>query len=251
MQVLKLGGSAITKKSGYMHADTAGIMRLARAIAQVWHRGCKDIVLVNGAGSFGHAPAIKFGIEKEVRGEKGKLGFCITHAAVDGLSSLVIKELLENEVPAIAIPPAAVIVQKGGRISRFYKKPVFDYLNAGYLPVLYGDMVLDEKAGGSVCSGDQIAAHLGKDADRIIFASNVDGVLVEGKLVKKITRENFEKIKEHLKQSQSPDVTGGMAGKIAELMHLKVPCFIVNASKPERVQALLLGKKAVCTEIRL
>jgi len=251
MQILKLGGSAITKKSGYMQADRAGISRLAKAISQVWHKGCHEIILVNGAGSFGHAPVLRFGIGDGIKTEKQKLGFCITHAAVAGLSSLVVEELLRNGVPAIAIPPAAVITQRGKRIVRFDTTAVFSCLKAGYLPVLYGDMVPDELLGGSVCSGDQIVSYLGKKAKRVVLASNVEGVLADGKLVPKITRRNFADVNRHLGQSGSPDVTGGMAGKIAELLAVKAPCFIVSAHKPERIQALLLGKKAVCTEIRM
>ncbi len=250
MQILKLGGSAITKKSGYMAADKTGISRLASAVSQVWHKGCRNIILVNGAGSFGHAPVLRFGIGDGVRDGKQRLGFCMTHAAVASLSSLVVEELMRNGVPAIAIPPAAIISQKNRRISKFDTKVVLAYLKAGYMPVLYGDMVLDEKLGGSVCSGDQIVSYLGKGAKRVVLASNVEGILADGKLVPKITRKNFPEVKRHLSGSGAPDVTGGMAGKIAELLKVKAPCFIVSAHKPERVQALLLGKKAVCTEIR-
>lgn len=250
MQILKLGGSAITKKSGYMSADKPGISRLAKAISHVWHKGCKDIILVNGAGSFGHAPVLRFGIGDGVKGDKQKLGFCITHAAVASLSSFVVEELLGNGVPAIAIPPAAIIRQKNKRIVKFDAEVVLEYMKAGYLPVLYGDMVPDEALGGSVCSGDQIVSYLGKKAKRVVLASDVEGIMANGKLVPKITRKNFPEVKKHLSGSGAPDVTGGMAGKIAELLRLNAPCFIVSAHKPERVQALLLGKKAVCTEIR-
>jgi len=251
MQILKLGGSAITRKSGYMQSDSAAISRLARAVSQVWHKGDADIILVNGAGSFGHAPVLRFGIGNGVKSEKQKLGFCITHASVSTLSSLVVEELLRNGVPAIAIPPAAIIVQRGGRIVQFDTRVVLGFLKAGFLPVLYGDMVLDEKIGGSVCSGDQIVSYLGKRAKRVVLASNVEGIMANGKLVPKITRKNFPEIKKNLGKSGSPDVTGGMAGKIAELLKVKAPCFVVSAHKPERIQALLLGKKAVCTEIKL
>ena len=83
----------------------------------------------------------------------------------------------------------------------------------------------------------------------MVLATNVDGILAEGKLVKKITRRNFFEVKKHIGKSGEPDVTGGMAGKIAELMSSRRPAYVVNARKPERMQALLLGKKAVCTEI--
>jgi isopentenyl phosphate kinase len=72
---------------------------------------------------------------------------------------------------------------------------------------------------------------------------------VHGKVVPQITRRNFAQVACHLKGSGAPDVTGGMAGKIKEVMRTGKPSYIVNAKKPARVLALLLGKKAVSTRI--
>lgn len=250
MQILKLGGSAITKKGGYMEEDGEGIAQLASAVARAWRAGVRGLVIVHGAGSFGHGPVLHYRIGKGAKTHQQKLGSAITHAAVSDLSLMVVESLLKAGVPAVSIPPAAVIRQKNRRISSFDTRSVHDYLRAGFVPVLYGDMVLDSRLGSSVCSGDQIVAYLGKKAKRMVLATNVDGVLAEGKLVPEISRKNFSRIKKHLGSSGSPDVTGGMAGKIAELLKVKKPAYVVNARKPERVVALLLGKKAVCTRIR-
>lgn len=250
MQVLKLGGSAITRKDGYMRADSAGISRLCRAVAQVWKRGAKDIMLVHGAGSFGHALVIKHGIGNGVRTPAQKAACALTHASCAKLSALVVDELLRNGVPAVSLPPCSLVVSKNRRIKKFGTAPVFSLLLRGYMPVLYGDMVPDERLGFSVCSGDQIAARLGRRARRMVLATDVDGILADGRLVKKISRKNFAQIRGHIGKSGAPDVTGGMAGKIEELMKSGRPAYVVSAHHPERMQALLLGKKAVCTEIK-
>ncbi|MGC9005656.1 MAG: hypothetical protein ACP5JC_03495, partial [Candidatus Micrarchaeia archaeon] len=92
---------------------------------------------------------------------------------------------------------------------------------------------------------------LGKDAEMIVLGTNVDGVLVDGKVVRKITRKNFEKIAKHFGGAGTTDVTGGMRGKILEIIKTGKPAYIVNALHPNRVEALLLGKKKpVCTEIK-
>jgi len=119
------------------------------------------------------------------------------------------------------------------------------------VPVLYGDMVMDSSLGFSVCSGDQIVAYLAKWADKVVMASAVDGVMADGKVVPRITKKNFASVAKHLKKSDKPDVTGGMEGKIREIMNIGKPAYVVNAEKPERVEALLLGKKAICTKIEL
>ncbi|MBI5046991.1 hypothetical protein HZC07_04660, partial [Candidatus Micrarchaeota archaeon] len=54
MKIIKIGGSFITKKSGYCEADLENIKIAAKGIAVLWKKGVKDIVLVHGAGSYGH-----------------------------------------------------------------------------------------------------------------------------------------------------------------------------------------------------
>lgn len=250
MKIVKIGGSFITKKSGYREADGANIASIANAMAAIWKKGMRDFILVHGAGSFGHALVLKHGLNEGVQSAAQKLGYADTHAACSELSLLLVKGLVEAGAPAVSIPPAVIITQKGGRILRFDMKTVDGYLRSGYLPVLYGDMVPDSSLGGSVCSGDQIVAYLGKGAERVVLATNVDGVLDDsGKVIPKITSANFNEISRHLKGSAG-DVTGAMAGKLKELLALDTPAYIVNAANPERIEALLAGKAAVCTEVR-
>jgi len=249
MIILKLGGSAITKKSGYMAADRKAISSLASAIAGALRGGVRDLVIVHGAGSFGHAPVLKYNLNNGVRTFSQKKGCLITQKACAKLSSLVVSALAKKGVKAIPIQPHEIILSKGRRIKKLDPLRINTALQAGKVPVLYGDMVPDSKLGFSVCSGDQIVSYLGGKAERIVLATNVDGVLADGKVVPEINRRNFAKISRHLRASGSPDVTGGMAGKIAELLSVKAPCYIVNAKKPARVRALLLGKKAVSTKI--
>ena len=156
MKILKIGGSFITKKSGYREPDPANIGKAAAAVARVWKKGVRDFILVHGAGSFGHALVIKHDIANGIQSTAEKIGYSDTHAACSELSLLLVKALVENGVPAISIPPAVIIEQKNKRISRFDTRVVLDYLSSGYLPILYGDMVPDKSLGGSVCSGDQI-----------------------------------------------------------------------------------------------
>ncbi len=250
MKVLKIGGSLITKKSGYREADGANIAKLAKAVAAVWKKGVRDFILVHGAGSFGHALVLKHGINDGVQSAQQKLGYADTHAACSELSLMFVKALVEAGAPAVSIPPAVIITQKDKRISRFDMKVVDDYLRSGYLPVLYGDMVPDTVLGGSVCSGDQIVAYLGKGADFVVLATNVDGVLDErGAVIPKITGADFAEVSKHLRHEPG-DVTGAMAGKLKELLALDTVSYIVNGAHPERLEALMAGRPAVCTEVR-
>lgn len=251
MKLLKLGGSVITRKAGWREADLKGIDALANVVASAWKKSERDWVVVHGAGSFGHPLVVKYGINDGVKNTAQKLGFAITHEACSELSVLVTSALNCAGAAAVSVPPAMVIVSKNRRIHSFDTRIVDDYLKSGYIPVLFGDMVPDIELGGSVCSGDQIISYLGKGAERIVLATNVDGVLDDkGNVIENITNTNFADVSRHFKAAEGKDVTGAMAGKIKELLELDTPSYVVNGLHPERVEALMLGKKAVCTEIR-
>ncbi|MCI0504055.1 isopentenyl phosphate kinase family protein [Candidatus Micrarchaeota archaeon] len=249
MKILKLGGSVITDKSGYRKAKPESIEKLARCVAGIWKRGARDLILVHGAGSFGHAVVIKHGLENGVKNTAQKLGYADTHAACCELSSMLVGALIANGAPAVSIPPAMVLSLKDKRIARFDTKIVNDYLQSGYLPVLFGDMAPDSALGGYPCSGDQIVAYLGKGADMIVLATDVDGVIGDnGAVIPLITRQNLQEISKHLKLTEN-DVTGGMKGKLEELLGLDTVSYIVNGNCPERLESLFLGKPAPCTQI--
>ena len=249
MQILKLGGSVITDKDKPQTADTQAIASLAKMLGRLWKADVRDIVLVHGAGSFGHVLVLEHNIDEGVETDEQKLAAAETHAACAKLTAILVGALIEEGVPAISLPPSMLITQTDKRIVKFDEKKVLDCLAMGQLPVLRGDMVPDTALGMSVCSGDQIVARLGRRAERIVLGTNVDGVMADGKVIPLITSQNFSKYEEHLRPSDSPDVTGGMAGKIKELLAGKVSAYVVNARHPERLEALLMGRKAVCTQI--
>lgn len=249
MQILKLGGSAITRKSGYMQADLPAIASLARAVGSAKKQGAGELVIVHGAGSFGHATVLKYGLENGVKTARQKEGCKITQQACACLSYHVVFALSQAGVKAVSIPPHNMIVSKNGRIAKLNYAPIAAALKSGCVPVLYGDMVPDLKLGFSVCSGDQMISRLACKAKKVVMATNVDGVMACRKLVPRITRTNFASVARHITGSREPDVTGGMAGKLREIMKCRTPAYIVNAKKPARVLALLLGKKAVSTRV--
>jgi len=239
--IVKLGGSVLTKKEGYKEENRASIARLAKGIADVYSK-CK-LVLVHGAGSFGHAPVVKHGINEGVRTNAQKVGFADTHLAVSQLSNMIVEELIKNGVPAISMPPAVICRQDNKTIKEFGIGQIKAFLDAGYLPVVYGDMVLDDSMGGSVVSGDRLMAALAKGlgAKRMVSISDVEGVYVDGKIFPVITKDNIDGIRSHLGLSGKTDVTGGMYGKIREIMGSGVPAVVTNE---KNMKDAILGREA-------
>ena len=249
MKIIKLGGSIITKKKGWQEANLENIRMLAKVVAKVWKKSDREWILIHGAGSFGHPLVIEYDLNNGVKSTKQKLGMARTHKSCIELSMLLVDALQKEGVPAISIPPAAITISKNKRIYSFDGKKVEDYLEAGFFPVLFGDMVPDIELGGSVCSGDQLISYLGKKAELIIHATNVDGVLDDsGNVIPVITKANFHEMSVDLTKKDK-DVTGAMKGKISELLGLDTPSIIINGLKAERVEAAMLGKKVYGTMV--
>ena len=122
-------------------------------------------------------------------------------------------------------------------------------IEKGFIPVLHGDVVMDLELGACVLSGDQIVPYLAKKLgiNRLGLGSVENGVLdKDGETVPEITPEKFETFKHYIKGSESTDVTGGMLGKVQELLELsKTSCItshIFNAGKKDNICRFLNGE---------
>jgi isopentenyl phosphate kinase len=136
------------------------------------------------------------------------------------------------------------------------------YLEMGMVPVLYGDVVLDadEDLKMAVISGDQLVSYLSLKLkpERIILGSDVDGIFdrdpkkhPQAQLLERV--QSLEDL-QFLEGAQTVDVTGGMAGKLAELLELaekgieseliNVGCegLLENTLKGEKVRGTIIGK---------
>jgi isopentenyl phosphate kinase len=217
-------------------------------IGNLWKNKKKDIVLVHGAGSFGHALVIEKGLHEVIDANKFKDVFEVQNQCAK-LCGFVVEALRKNGVNSQRVAPNKIIRSEKARIVDIDRQAITSLLDREITPVLHGDMVLDLEWNYSVVSGDQIISKLTNLAEFSVLATDVDGIIVDGKIIEKIDRKNFEQIKKHLRQSSSPDVTGGMLGKVSELKDAGGKYFIVNAKYPQRILAIFDNKKTICTEL--
>jgi isopentenyl phosphate kinase len=256
--VLKLGGSVITDKNKPATAKLEAIERLADEIFQA---KVSSLILVHGGGSFGHPVAKKYKLTEGYGDPSQVTGFSETHRAMTQLNGLVMEALINRDVNAVVVQPSSCVVTKSGRIQTIELKPIRRMLDMGIVPVLYGDAVLDSEKGFAILSGDQLvsslAIHFG--AQRIIMGGDVDGIYTadpktstSAKLIKRVTLEELKTQKHDIEGAKSTDVTGGMLGKMHELIpaiEQNIETLIVNATKPLRVYKALRGEKVKCTVI--
>ena len=256
--ILKIGGSVITDKNGELAAQTEAINRLAEEIQKA---NVKNLIIVHGGGSFGHPTAQKYGIKEGLKEDAQKVGFAETHHVMTVLNGLVMDALVWHNIPAISVAPSCCVVTENGRIKHFEDAVLKMLLKMGFVPVLYGDAILDEKLGFTVLSGDQIVSHLARKlgASKIVIGVDTDGLYdadpklaKNAKLYAHLTLGELEIVKGKLGGSTAADVTGGMVGKIAELVSAVeqgIPVAIVNAAKPNRVYKALMGEAVEGTVI--
>jgi len=256
--VLKIGGSVITDKNGELAARTEVINRLAEEIAKA---NAKNLIIVHGGGSFGHPTAQKYGIKEGLKDEAQKVGFAETHHVMTVLNGLVMDALVWHEIPAVSITPSSCMLTENGRIKIFDETLSKMLLKMGFTPVLYGDATIDAKLGFTVLSGDQIVAHLARKlgASKIVLGVDVDGLCdadpktdKNAKVYPHLTLQELVAFEGKLGKSTASDVTGGMLGKVTELIpavEQGIPVAIVNAAKPNRVYRALTGEKVEGTII--
>jgi isopentenyl phosphate kinase len=257
--VLKIGGSVITNKNGELAAKMNEINRIAEEIQKAHTQG---LVIVHGGGSFGHPYAQRYGLKEGFKEESQKMGFSETHHVMTVLNGLVMDALVWHGVQAISITPSSCLVTENGRIKDFSDLPLKRYLNMGFMPVLYGDAVLDTKLGFTILSGDQLISYLASKlhAKHIIVGVDVDGVYEsdpktdsDSRLLKSLTVQDLKRLQTRLGKPTPPDVTGGMLGKITELvpaLEQGIRVTVVNATKPSLVYRALKGDPVEGTTIR-
>jgi isopentenyl phosphate kinase len=214
--LLKLGGSVVTEKGveGVIAGDA--LPRIAREISLRKHL---PLIVVHGAGSCGHPEAHRFSIDKGVKRDNME-GVYQTHRAVSRLNMAVVGALRDAGVEAIGIHPLDACIAEEGRLTSCMHTHLCLMTDIGIMPVLHGDVVMDNSRGACIVSGDQLIRYLAPllGADRVGLATDVPGVIHEGRVVPEITPASAEKFR--IGRSSHTDVTGGMAGKIGELLAL-------------------------------
>jgi Predicted archaeal kinase len=117
--------------------------------------------------------------------------------------------------------PFEAAFAENGRLIAFGLEQLQALLAVGLVPVLHGDVVMDSVRGACIVSGDQIVPWLAKalGASEVGIVTETGGVLADGGIVPLITRENAARLDFGIPQ-EGADVTGGMKGKIDELLSL-------------------------------
>jgi len=258
LTVLKLGGSVITNKEKPMTPNLENIQQLAKEIADA---SVERLLIVHGGGSFGHPLAKQYKIREGFREPSQIEGFSKTHQAMQELNKLVVGALIRHNIAAFPVSPSSCIVTKAGRIEIFCDSTLTKLLAMGFVPVLFGDTVLDSSIGFTILSGDQLVAVLATrfKADKIVLGVDVDGLFTadpksdaSARLIPHVTLLELKTLIYNVEEAKVTDVTGGMLGKMLELIpaiSAGIMTVIVNAAKEGNAYKALKGEKVIGTLI--
>jgi isopentenyl phosphate kinase len=250
--ILKLGGSLLTRKREEGRLRPKLVRRLSQEVATA----PGPLVLLHGAGSFGHHGAERAGLAAppsvDIPEGRRRRGAVLVSAQVRELHLRLLRGLTDAGVPAFSVPAGASAVNRAGRLETLDPAPFARALERGVVPVSFGDVVPDAEWGFSILSADilalALAAPLG--ARRVIFASDVDGVLEypaaktgRPRVLPRVDRSSLAGL---LARPGGPDVTGGIRGKLEVVLALAesgVDAGIISGLRHGTLARALAGKE--------
>jgi len=219
---IKLGGSLITTKRPYT-ANLNKIREIIKEIIRLRKKFGFKLLIGTGQGSFAHLSAKKYQTAQGIINRNSIRGISVVSDDASKINKIVVRELIRAGENAVSIQPSAIFLAKDGKMKSLYTEPIKMYFKCDMVPVVYGDVIMDEKKGCTIFSTEKIFTQLAKKLkpEKIIMMSKVEGVYDQNKkIIPKINKRNFGKIKKSLKGAEKIDVTGGMLHKVKEAMEM-------------------------------
>jgi isopentenyl phosphate kinase len=264
--VIKWGGGLITEKDKMKTVRKDVLDDLANQLEACLSVGI-DVVLVHGAGSYGHLKAKKYRLA-EGRQPSTTVPATMTQGeAVEAvridmqeLNQAVMEALTKYDVSAVCLPPHQWARNTGsdfqGDLSMFESAP------RGIVMVTHGDVVdCDPPEEFGILSGDDLVYRLATELSgvkRLVFAmGGVEGVLTgpptgendESKLIEHLHKQDAFR-GEHLEQL---DVTGGIGLKVERGFQTAahgITVQLVSGEIDGRVRDACLGVDVRCTTLK-
>jgi len=262
LTLVKFGGSLITDKTMAYSVRLEIMNRLVDEVKDAVQTNQQlQLVLANGAGSFAHQSASLYGTENGFSEKRGRFGYCAVHHDAARLNSMMIDICIEKELPVMSLQPSAMLRTANKRLSHEDFSSVCAAIDAGIIPFLYGDAILDDTIGSTIYSTDKILhcfveyvqKHSIMRVNQIVHVGDYSGVEDgAGQVIPEITKRNVKDIAKHLYDTTVVDVTGGMRDKVEEMLAVAkrgVSSCIISGVTEGNLRACLVGDDFVGTKI--
>lgn len=257
---IKFGGSLITDKKKPRTANIAVIRKLAKQLRDV-KRENKNVhfILGNGAGSFGHYEAVKYKLPSKINSSEKRYGFAVVQESVKTLNKIVVDELLKEKIPAVSMHQSSMLFASNGKLADIFTESLEGFIRLGIIPVVYGDIVYDQKKDSHIFSTEDAflfliekLAEKSYKTEKVIYLTTVNGVLgKKGNVVPRI--KNKMLFRKTLFKTEGFDVTGGMKHKVEQALILAkkgIKIYITNGNLFNALYSALYNKNFKGTIIK-
>lgn len=253
MIFLKLGGSLITDKAAARSARRQTLARLADEIATyLASPSAEPLLLGHGSGSFGHPAAERHQTHQGASSLQDWQGFSQVWQAAAELNQIVTSTMRTAGLAALSFAPSASAVCRDGELISLAHEPIAAALDAGLLPIVYGDVAFDQVQGSAIVSTEAVFSYLAQQLNpsRLLLAGMENGVYrdypARTELISRFQRRDLTEAE--LSGASETDVTGGMLSKVTFALDLaeRQPTLeiqIFSGESPQAVLAALKGEK--------
>jgi len=246
MIIIKLGGSVITDKAKYRSFREEVVRRLIAELPR------SNLILVHGAGSFGHIISKQYSLHTGLNNQN-ILKFVQVQNDMIELNLRIMNSLFEAEIPAISIPAHSFHVYNKKFNFEIFEK----FLKFGFVPVSYGDIILNSEKKVAICSGDYLIEKLAEHfkPEQVIFVTDVDGIYTKNpKLYKDAKFIKELSLGARIETDMMvDDVTGGIMGKleaVKKIIDNVGSVTIVNGLVAGRLKNIILGNEEIGTSVK-
>lgn len=221
-RIIKIGGASITDKNQFECVNLENI----DFIVNLFRNNYENLILIHGAGSFGHHQAKEFRLNQGYQNtddfKKCHLAVCDTRRSLGRLQQYLLNAFLHANIPVVCISPFHFLTSNQFELTNDNYQALYQHieyvLQQGFVPLLHGDVILDRKVHWRILSGDDLLLKLAEyfHPRQCLFLTSVPGILrSDGSIIEEfILDENqFNSIESH--SSTTIDVTGSMQNKVS------------------------------------
>ncbi len=267
--IIKLGGSILTDKNTPYSMRNEVINSLISQISDNYQTSNQPkIIVVHGAGSFGHPIANSFSIQNglNLNIPNQTLGLTKTNQSVKKLNTKIVDGFLSRDIPVLSLTTSSVFFQENSVLKFTGFNQIGSLLDLGIIPILFGDILLHDPKNFSIISGDRVIFEICKSfsssvnakykINKIIFCFDKDGIIIsntekDSKVIQNIKSKDLNLIS--LKKFEdSIDVTGNIKGKLEEIKkicELGIPVQLINGQKPNLLSKAMKNEEILSTLI--
>jgi isopentenyl phosphate kinase len=233
--IVKLGGSIITEKDATKPViRTRQVKRLAREIFHAYggdtHASHPPLILLYGAGSFGHPLAHEYQLSGRALSHDTIVGITKTTHSMRKLGGALTDIFLKEGVPVVPLQTSAFVREQHGKLVITNYSLIEDILAHGGVPLLGGDVIIADHHHTAIVSADRLASEFVRHfhSRKLLFATDVSGVYKkfparahEHPIPTMGRKELSEVIALQSNKNSNRDVTGAMGGKLRALLSLR------------------------------